>query len=56
MIDFCDWSILGSLSNHSANGLNRPNDVAAGNLHGAWDLGGIEYYAVGALFADRFED
>jgi hypothetical protein len=55
MIDYCDWSTLGSLSNHSANGLNRPNDVPAVNLHGAWDLGGIEYYPVGAIFSDRFE-
>lgn len=56
MIDYCDWSTLGSLSNHSANGLDRPNDVAAANLHGAWDLGGIEYYAAGSIFADRFEN
>jgi hypothetical protein len=55
-VDFCDWSILGSLSNHSANGLNRPNDLPAGNLYGAWDLGGIEYYAPGPIFADRFEN
>ncbi len=56
MVDHCDWSTLGSLSNHSANGLDRPNDVSAANLHGAWDLGGIEYHALGSIFADRFED
>jgi|GEM_PF-1723780 len=56
MVDYCDWSILGSESNFSANGLSRPNDVPEPNQFGAYDLGGIELHDPDFIFQDRFED
>lgn len=56
MVDYCDWSTLGTESNFSANGLVRPNDVSEPNLFGDYDLGGIEFHGAVAIFQDRFED
>lgn len=56
LVDYCDWSTLGTESNFSANGLSRPNDVFEPNLFGEYDLGGIEFHGADAIFQDRFED
>lgn len=55
MVDWCDWSILGSESNHSANGYARPVNNAILDLHGQYDLGGIETYAPDVIFANDFD-
>ncbi|MFC3193782.1 hypothetical protein ACFODZ_05975 [Marinicella sediminis] len=54
MIDWCNWSILGSESDHSANGLPRPVNHAIGDLHGTYDLGGVEWHLPDTIFADDF--
>jgi nitrogen fixation protein len=56
LVDYCDWSTLGSESNFSANGLSRPNDLSQPNQFGAYDLGGIERHEPGDIFRDRFEN
>ena len=56
LVDYCDWSVLGSLSDYSANGLTRPNDLPAANVFGDWDLGGIETYPQDSIFEDSFGD
>ncbi len=54
-VDYCNSSLLGSRSNYSANGLIRPVDDAWPNLHGTYDLGGLERYDLDLIFADGFE-
>lgn len=56
LVDYCDGSILGGDSNHSANGYSRPVDnVVSANLFGSYDLGGLERYGLDVIFADDFE-
>lgn len=53
--DFCDGSALGVGSNYSANGFQRPVDAPISNLHGTYDLGGLETHDLDLIFADGFE-
>lgn len=55
LIDWCHWSFLGSDSDYSANGLPRPIDHSISNLHGIYDLGGLERYELDLIFADDFD-
>jgi predicted outer membrane repeat protein len=56
LLDWCDWSILGSESDVSANGFVRPvDDSSIGNLHGTYDLGALERYLPDVIFADDLD-
>ncbi|WP_223789905.1 hypothetical protein [Marinicella meishanensis] len=55
LVDYCDSSLLGVRSNTSANGLARPVDNSRPNLHGSYDLGGLESYPLDLIFADDFD-
>jgi hypothetical protein len=56
LLDWCDWSILGSESDVSANGYTRPvDDLSIGNLHGTYDLGALERYLPDVIFEDDFD-
>jgi predicted outer membrane repeat protein len=55
LVDYCDGSILGVGSNHSANGFVRPINDAVSNTFGTYDLGGLEWYALDVIFDDDFE-
>ena len=55
-IDFCNWSILGTPSNVSANGLPKPIDHPLNNnLYGTYDLGGLERYEFDLIFANGLD-
>jgi len=55
LVDWCNWSYLGSDSDYSANGLPRPIDNSISNLHGTYDLGGLERYELDGIFSDDFD-
>jgi predicted outer membrane repeat protein len=55
MVDYCDGSFLGAGSNFSANGLPRPVNSSIANIHGIYDLGGLERYDSDLIFKNGFD-
>jgi len=53
-VDYCDSSFMGLLSDVSANGLPKPVDNTISNVHGTYDLGGLERYDFDLIFKDNF--
>ncbi len=53
-VDFCNGSFMGLGSNYSANGFAKPIDNNISNLHGTYDLGGLERYDLDLIFKDNF--